>query len=110
MQSYVMLTRLAPGSLRSPRSLEELERQVMHHIRAECPKVEWSGSYAIMGPYDYVDLFRAPDIDTAMRVSALVRTFGHAHTEIWAAAEWDDFKKLIRDLPVNAGSAKAASD
>ena len=40
-----------------------------------------------------------------MKVSAIIRTFGHAHTEIWAAAEWEHFKQLIRDLPAGAGSA-----
>jgi hypothetical protein len=82
----------------------------MQHIRAQCPKVEWVGSYAVLGPCDYVDLFRAPDIDTAMKVSALVRTFGHAKTEIWAATEWDHFKELVHDLPSGAGMGIPPSD
>ncbi len=36
---------------------------------------------------------------TAARVSALIRTFGHAHTEVWTATEWDRFKDLVRTLP-----------
>ena len=38
-------------------------------------------------------------IETAARVSALIRTFGHAHTEIWTATEWDRLKELVRTLP-----------
>ncbi len=106
MQTFIMLTRLTPGSLQSPRSLEELERRVTDHIRGDCPEVEWLGSYAVLGPYDYVDIFRAPDCDEAAKVSAIVRSFGHAHTEIWAAAEWGHFKHVIHDL--TAAEAAAA--
>ncbi len=98
MQSFIMLTRLAPGSLQSPQSLEQLEQQAAGHIKTDCPEVEWIGNYAVLGPYDYVDIFRAPDCDTAAKVSAIVRSYGHAHTEIWAATDWSHFKNLIRDL------------
>ena len=39
-----------------------------------------------------------PDADTAFKVAAVIRLFGHAHTEVWTAAEWEKFKDLIRDL------------
>ena len=84
MQTFVMLTRLTPEAVRSPRALEELERRVTQHVRDACPHVEWIGSYAVLGPYDYVDIFRAPNLDTATKVSAIVRTYGHAQTETWA--------------------------
>ena len=104
MQTFIMLTRLEAGAVQSPKMLEDLERKAMDAIRDKCPKVEWKGSYAVLGPYDYVDIFAAPDIETATRVSALIRTFGHARTEIWSATEWDRFKEVVRDLPVEANS------
>ncbi|MDJ1157639.1 GYD domain-containing protein [Chelatococcus sp. SYSU_G07232] len=102
MPVFVMLTRISPEAVRAPKALEELEKQVMARIREQCPTVEWLGSYAVLGPHDYVDIFRADGVETATKVSTLIRTFGHAQTEIWAATEWDRFKDLIRDLPGTA--------
>jgi uncharacterized protein with GYD domain len=99
MPTYIMLTRLSPGTLQSPKTLEELEREAMNRIRSECPQVEWVHNFAVLGPYDYVDIFRAPDLDTAFKVATLVRTFGQAHTEVWAATEWKLFKDMVRELP-----------
>ena len=100
MQTYVMITRLSPDALSSPSSLEELERKAMKQIRSECPEVEWLHNFAILGPCDYLDIFRAPDTDTAMKVATIIRTYAHAYTEVWTATEWERFKEMIRNLPV----------
>jgi uncharacterized protein with GYD domain len=98
MPTYVMLTRLSPEVLQSPKSLEDLERLAMERIRSLCPQVEWRSSFAVMGPYDYVDIFTAPDNETAIKVSALIRTFGRAHSEVWPATEWTRFKEIMHSL------------
>lgn len=71
----------------------------MDRIRTECPDVSWIGSYAVLGPTDYLDIFTAPSIESAAKVAAIVRTFGHATTEIWGAIPWTEFASLVRDLP-----------
>lgn len=102
MQTYVMQTRLVPEAFRFPRSLEEHERRVMARIRADCPSVRWVQSFVVLGPCDYLDVFEAPDNETATRVSAIVRTFGHASTEIWPATPWERFREIVRELPAEA--------
>ena len=102
MQTFIMLTQLAHGALNNPEELETLEKRVMDRVAGQCPEVKWVASYAILGPHDYLDVFQAPDTRTAMQVSTIVRTFGHANTEIWGATEWKRFKKMIRHLPGTA--------
>ncbi len=99
MPTFVMLTRVDPEVLRNAQSLEELEHRAAESIRKQCPGVKWISNYAVLGPYDYVDVFEAPDIETAAKVSTLVRVSGRAHSEIWPATEWANFKKMIHAMP-----------
>ena len=98
MQTFAMLTRLEPDGLQSPTAVEDLERRVMEHVRVVSPTTQWIGSYAICGPWDYLDLFRVDDLDQATTISAIVRSYGHAHTELWPLTEWSHFKTVIHEL------------
>lgn len=99
MSTFIMLTRLTHEALKSHRNLERLSKAVSDRIHEECPDVRWVGSYAVLGPADYLDIFTAPSIESAAKVATIVRTFGHATTEIWGATPWTEFASLIRDLP-----------
>jgi uncharacterized protein with GYD domain len=98
MPKFAMLTRLAAGAARSPHALEELEHRTATRIQYECPEVEWLQSYALLGRDDYLDLFEAPDNEAAAKVAVLVRSIGHAQTEVWPLMEWDRFKGMLRSL------------
>jgi len=99
MPSFVLLTRLSPQALHQPRSFETLERRVAQQVQAHCPEVKWLNSYALLGPWDYIDIIDAPDLEAATRVSVLVRSLGQAQTEIWPAMAWPAFKALLSSLP-----------
>jgi uncharacterized protein with GYD domain len=107
MPTFIMLTRLSHQALQSPSSLEKLSHEVTARIKSDCPQVEWKASYVVLGPADYLDIFVAPDIETATKVATIIRTFGHATTEIWAATEWDKFLELVRHLPPAKASGGA---
>lgn len=113
METYIMLTKLAKTVLREPKTFVELSERIEAKVKAECPEVEWIGNYAVLGPYDYVDIFHAPDNETAMKVSAIIRSFGHATTETWPATEWNRFKSMVASghtsvglTPPHAGDAE----
>jgi len=98
MATYVMMTRLSPEALTEPGRVRELNGRVEERIKKECPSVKWVGNYAVLGPYDYLDVFEAPDAETATKVSLLVRSFGHATTETWLATPWKRFVELASEL------------
>jgi uncharacterized protein with GYD domain len=98
MGTYVMLTRLSSEALKKPESVTELNKRVEDRIKKECPGVKWLANYAVLGPCDYLDIFEAPDADTATKVALLVRSFGHGTTETWVATQWDRFTSLATSL------------
>lgn len=98
MATFIMLTKLSGNVSRTAPNLEQLERSAVDHVQQQCPNVRWLHSYAVLGRPDYVDVFTALDIETAMKVSALVRTFGAADTEVWPAVEWEQFKAIARSM------------
>jgi uncharacterized protein with GYD domain len=95
MPTYAMLTRLAPEAVKAPADLKRLEQAVADRLRRDCPEAKWLASYATLGPYDYLDLFEAPNEETAAKVVMIVRSFGHGSTETWTALPWERFKSLI---------------
>ncbi len=101
MATFIMTTKLSHDALVSPRSFEELSATITSRIRAECPDVQWWSSYVVLGPADYLDIFTTPEIETAAKVAAIIRSYGHATTEIWPAVEWDAFKSIVRNMAVN---------
>ena len=99
MSLYILATRIAPSSLHTPGTLEYLEGEVMNRIREECPEIRWLQNFAVCGPYDYIDVLDAPTLESAIRASVLIRTYGHAHTEVWPALGWKEFKQIVQGLP-----------
>jgi hypothetical protein len=99
MPTFAMLTRVQPGGLTKGQSLRHLEERMMEHIRSECPEVVWLQSWALLGRYDYLDLFQAPDLETAAKVSTLVHIHGQSLTETWGAIDWNRFKGMLEEMP-----------
>src|SRR3970040_1197636 len=99
MPTFIMLTRVSSEAVKAPQSLEKLEQDAMQQIRAACPEVEWRQSYALLGPYDYLDIFNAPDVETAVKVATLIRAYGRPPSEVWAATEWARFKEMLHGMP-----------
>ncbi len=69
--AFVMLARLHPDAVRSPSGLEQLECNAMKRVREECPDVQWLSSYAVLGPYDYLDTCGVNAIPAGLSKSAV---------------------------------------
>lgn len=98
MAVYMLLTKLSPDAIKDPKTYEELGSRVTAMIHKDCPQVKWISSYTTLGPYDYVDIFEAPDSDSPTKVALIIWSMGHATTETWLATPYDRFIDMTREV------------
>jgi uncharacterized protein with GYD domain len=98
MPTFVLMTRLAPEALHDAKGRRTSGKAWMQRVKSVCPNVRWIAHYALLGPYDFMDIYEAPDIETAHRVSLLSRSEGALTAESWEAMPYDSFLKLMEGM------------
>ena len=98
MSVYVLMTRLAPESMHDARGRRAMGKSWLKRVQSACPDVKWIAHYALLGPYDFMDIYEAPDIETAHRVSLISRAEGAITAESWQALPYDQFLDLLEDV------------
>ena len=91
MATYVILSKLCARAVEKPSEVRQLAETVSERIRAECPKVRWKDSYALMGGFDVVDIVEADNPADVEKAAMIIRCYGHATTETMLATPWKDF-------------------
>jgi len=98
MPNFVLMTKLAPDALADARGRRAMGKDWLEKVKKSCPEVKWQGHYALLGPYDFMDIYEAPDLDTAQRVSLISRSAGALTAESWPATPYDQFLKLMESV------------
>ncbi len=95
MPVFILMTKLAPEAMRAAEERKAFSRDWMQKVKSACPDVKWLSHYAILGPYDYMDIYEAPDNATAHVVSMISRSVGAVSAESWQAMPWEDHLRLM---------------
>ena len=104
MKTFVLLTKLAShdasiveiGSKHSDRA--RTSNNWLKEVREKCPDIRFKLHYALMGYWDSMHIYEAPDEEAAALVSLLARAHGAAQVESWLAMPYDRIMKLSEDL------------
>lgn len=98
MPTYLLMTKLSTTSIHDARAEGGRRRagaEWKQTIAEQCPGVKWIAHYALLGPYDFVDVYEAPDQDTAFRVSLLSRELGAASADSWPAISYEKYLPIV---------------
>lgn len=98
MATFILMTRLGPGSLSNAGNRKRMGKEWIAKVRATCPDVKWISHYAILGPFDFMDIYEAPDVETAQKVSMISRAEGALEAESWQALQYEDFLGVLREI------------
>ncbi len=95
MPTFVLMTKLSPSTMHDAPERRAMGKEWLQKVRERCPVVKWIAHYAILGPYDFMDIYEAPDVETAHKVSVISRVEGALTAESWQALPYDQFLKLL---------------
>jgi uncharacterized protein with GYD domain len=103
MKTFVLMTKLAAKDA----SLVEIgashDRRArsgqawLQKIKEQCPEVRFIAHYALMGYWDSMHIYEAPDEETAAKVSLLTRPHV-AQVESWLAIPYERILKISEEI------------
>jgi uncharacterized protein with GYD domain len=96
MPIYILATKLQNPDLLEKR--KEQGEKFLNLVRQKVPNVKWIAHYAILGPYDFLDIFEANNEQEAAKVSLISRSAGADFAESWTAIQYTEFLALVDDL------------
>ena len=91
MPTFVLMTRLAPDAMHDAQGRRAMGKEWLEKVKEKCPSVKWVAHYALLGPYDFMDIYEAPDVETAHQVSVISRAGGAVTAESWPALPYEEF-------------------
>ena len=98
MSTYVLMTKLSDDMTRELHRREERGRQWKATVDQKCPGIRWVAHYALLGPYDFMDIFEAPDEEAAAKVSLISLSHGAVKAESWTAIPYARFLEIAREV------------
>lgn len=94
MPYYIMLTNLTDEGAKTLKKNPERVKQVDAEVEAMGVKV--IAQYAVMGPYDFINILEAPDNETVTRVSVELSSRGSMKIMTLSAIPVDEFINLLK--------------
>lgn len=98
MATFILLTKLSATSLGTPKNREQVGRKWFTEVKKKCPEVKWVTHYALLGPFDFMDIYEAPDEHVAAKVSMITMAKGAVKAETWAALQYKDYLNVVKGL------------
>ncbi len=98
MATFILLTKLSSDNLSSFKKRETVGRKWLGKVKEDCPEVKWLEHYALLGPFDFMDIYEAPSPEVAAKVSMITMSRGAVKAETWAALPYKKYMEIAKTL------------
>jgi|SRR3989304_2210342 len=98
MKTFVLLTKLSPETSKQVKDRAKLGRAWLEEVKQKCPEVKFIAHYALLGHYDFLDIYEAPDEETAAKVSMISLSKGAFQSESLIAIPYKRFLELTEEI------------
>lgn len=98
MQTFILMTKLSPEVAKRVKDRAKLGRAWLDQVKQKCPEVRFVAHYALLGPYDFLDIYEAPSEETAAKVSMISLSNGAFQAESWTAIPYKRFVELAEEI------------
>jgi uncharacterized protein with GYD domain len=95
MPIYILLSKLTPAGRKTLRERPHRIREVNKELEAYGVKV--LEQYAVLGPYDFVNIVEAPDNDTVFRISVELGSRGTVEIMSMPAITIDELIERLKE-------------
>ena len=98
MQTYILLTKLSPDLTRRMKDRSSIGKTWIEQVRIKCPEVKFLSHYALLGQYDFLDIYEAPDEEVAAKVSMISQANGALQAQSLIAIPYKRFLDLTEEI------------
>jgi uncharacterized protein with GYD domain len=98
MQTYILLTKLSPDVSRQMKERAIIGRTWIDQVREKCPEVKFVAHYALLGQYDFLDIYEAPDEEIATKVSMISLANGALSAQSLIAIPYKRYVELTQEI------------
>ncbi len=98
MKTFILLTKLSPEISRQMKDRGKIGRAWLDEVKVKCPEVKFISHYALLGQYDFLDIYEAPDEESAAKVSMISLSNGALKAESLIAIPYKRFLELVEQI------------
>jgi uncharacterized protein with GYD domain len=98
MATFMLMTKLSPDVTAKMKDRASIGRAWLDKVKEKCPEVKFIAHYGLLGPFDFVDIYEAPDPETAAKVSMISLAHGALQAESWMAIPYKKIVELAEDI------------
>ena len=98
MKTFILMTKLSSDMTHKLKERKKTGHAWLSEVKKKCPDVKFKSHYALLGKYDFLDIYEAPDEETAAKVSMISLANGATVAESWTAIPYNRFLKLVEEI------------